>query len=578
MNLQKKFLLIFLAVSALPILIVSLYTYNRYRRLAETQTQQVSENILSISSARAESSLETLSHITETIYLPGQDHLSILDDLKSYGNSQTISEEKIFHSNEKIKSALQTYIYSNSSINGIFLFLPDGTVLGGGYGNDAGVRHDYLAPGQEWYRKTTEQNGRTWIYGPCEKEMFTDPDTVSLSFCTALYDTYDHVLAAVLVVDCDPAFFDLSEVNPLPSIAELSVLSGDTVLYSTEKVIGDGSTVLTYEQPLSLEPLRLQARISQENLYREFGITLIALTAVMAASLLVVILISWILSRNLTRPIVTLSEMMQQPEEFPDVSAIPYFNKGDEIGTLYTSYQKMLDDRNLYVKNEFENKLILLDSQMKSLESQINAHFLYNTLESINSIATVEKVPAISTMSLALGRMFRYSIKTESELVPLSQEITHVKDYSTIQEIRFNHRYSLQLAIPGELEQMAVLKLILQPLVENALYHGLQYCRSGDRILVTARRQDNTLLLSVEDNGIGLSEEKLAELKTQLNKSPEFTELGQRREEGIGVANIHARIRLYYGEPYGLELDDQPRKGSRFTIRLPLLPGRELPQ
>ena len=571
MNLRKKFLLIFLAVSALPVLIVSLYTYSRYRRLADTQTQQVSENILSISASHAEKSLETLSHITETIYLPGPDHLSILDDLKSYTEESSVSQEKIFYSNEKIKTSFQNYVYSNSYINGIFLFLPNGVVLGEGYGNDVSVRHDYYAPKDAWYQSTTSLNGKTWIYGPCSKEMFIDSQSPSLSFCTAIYGTYDHELAAVLLIDCDPSFFDLAQINPLPSIAELTVLNEDTVLYATPSVIPEDSDVLEYEQALSIEPLHLHVCISRKMLHKEFGITLIALTAVMITSLLVVILISWILSRNLTRPVVTLSEMMQQPEEFPDVSALPYFNSRDEIGTLYTSYQKMLDDRNLYVKNEFENKLILLDSQMKSLESQINAHFLYNTLESINSIATVEKVPDISVMSLALGRMFRYSIKTESELVPLSQELTHVLDYSTIQEIRFDHRYLLELDVPEHLRSVRVLKLILQPLVENALYHGLQYCRTGDRILVRARQEGASLFLTVEDNGIGLSPDDLEQLTVQLQKKPEFTELGQRKESGIGVLNIHSRIRLYYGGSYGLRLDKQPERGACFTIVIPVL-------
>ena len=571
MNLRRKFLLIFLAVSALPVLIVSLYTYSRYRRLADIQTQQVSENILAISAAHAENSLETLSHITETIYLPGIDHRSILDDLKSYADVSSVSDEKIYYSNEKIKAALQNYVYSNSYINGIFLFLPNGLVLGEGYGNDGSVRHGYNAPGDIWYQTTASLNGKTWIYGPCSKEMFIDDLTPSLSFCTAIYGTYDHDLAAVLLIDCDPAFFDLAQVNPLPSIAELTVLNEDTVLYTTPSVIPEHSDVLEYEQPLSVEPLKLHVSISRKMLHKEFGITLIALTAVMTTSLLVVILISWILSRNLTRPVVTLSEMMQQPEEFPDVSALPYFNSRNEIGTLYTSYQKMLDDKNLYVKNEFENKLILLDSQMKSLESQINAHFLYNTLESINSIATVEKVPDISVMSQALGRMFRYSIKTESELVPLSQELTHVQDYSTIQEIRFDHRYTLEMDIPDPLRAVRVLKLILQPLVENALYHGLKYCRTGDRILVRARQEGSSLILSVEDNGTGLSPDDLARLNAGLQKKPEFTALGQRKESGIGVLNIHSRICLYYGEPYGLRLDNQPEKGARFTIIIPVL-------
>ncbi|MBQ7371121.1 MAG: sensor histidine kinase [Blautia sp.] len=572
MNLRKKFLLIFLALSILPVLFISLFTYNRYRRLVDTQTRQASDHIMTITATHAESALDTLSHITETIYLPGVDHISILDDLKAYANHpESVSDAQIFQSNERIKGALQTYVYNNAYINGIFLFLPNGLVLGAGYGNDTSVRHDYIPFGDSWYENTLAQKGDTWIYGPCSKDFFLDTESISLSFCTALYSTYDRVLTAVLMVDCDPEYFDLAQVNPLPDIAELSIRNGTDTICSTPEVITGKSGILEYEQSLSLKPLRLNVRIDREMLYEEFGFVRITLAAIFATALAVMILISWILSGSLTLPITTLSELMVQPDEFTDMSLVPYFHYHNEIGTLYTAYQKMLDDKNLYVKNELENKVILLDSQMKSLESQINAHFLYNTLESINSIATLEKVPAISTMSLALGRMFRYSIKTESELVSLSQELTHVKDYTTIQEIRFDHRYVLDTDIPRELESLIVLKLILQPLVENALYHGLNYCKTGDHILVQARRDGQMLILCVEDNGVGIPPEKLKKLRDQLKEKPEFINLGQRSGSGIGIQNINIRIRLYYGEPYGLFLDEQPEHGTRISIRIPVI-------
>lgn len=572
MKLQKKFLVIFLAISVLPVLITSLYTYSRYRHLADTQTSQVFDNILNISVSHTEDSLRILEHIIETIYLPGEEHLSMIDDIQKYRSPESKADPRdIFQSNERLRISLQNYFYYNTYLNGIFLFLPNGTVLGSGYGNGVCVRHGYQPFQDDWYNEALSLHGGTSLYGPCTKEFFVGNEAASLSFCTALYDTYDKEFLGVLMVDCDPGFFDLEEVNPLPSIARLTIRSGEETIYTTRSAdIGD-APVLEYEQPLSLEPLTLQVQIDQKLLYAQFGITKITLIAVTLTCILVVILISWILSSSLTKPITILSDLMLQPEEFADMSVVPYFHYENEIGTLYTSYQKMLDDKNLYVKNELENKLILLDSQMRSLESQINAHFLYNTLESINSIATLEKVPAISTMSLSLGRMFRYSIKTDSELVPLSAELTHTLDYSTIQEIRFDHRYSLIMEIPQELKNILVLKLILQPLVENALYHGLNYCKSGNQIRIFARENSSMLILTVEDNGIGMDDAKIRQLKSMLEEKPEFTELGQRREASIGIKNIHTRIQLYYGKPYGLHLDEQPEQGTRISIIVPIL-------
>ncbi|HCT90277.1 MAG TPA: hypothetical protein DF613_02670 [Lachnospiraceae bacterium] len=399
-----------------------------------------------------------------------------------------------------------------------------------------------------------------------------------MSFCTALYDTYSREFLGMLFVDCSPDIFNLAAVNPLPDIAELTVKNGPDIIYTNADTLPGGiddRNALFYEEKIPLDSLTLEARIEREQLYRGFGITRIALIAGGAACGLIMILISFFLSANLTKPIIRLSELMLHADEDADISAAPYFSYNNEIGTLYNAYQKMLDDKNLYIKNELENRLILLDSQMRSLESQINAHFLYNTLESVNSIATLEKIPSIADMSLAMGAMFRYSLKTKSELVPLEDELRHTLHYTTIQEIRFDHRYRLIMDIPDPLHHCFVLKLILQPLVENALYHGLDYCNFGDCIHISAERADQNLILSVSDNGIGMSEKGLERLRQKLEDKPTFTELGQRRRDGIGIKNIHTRIRLYYGEPYGLQVDSRRDAGTTVRILLPLLDGEE---
>jgi two-component system sensor histidine kinase YesM len=253
------------------------------------------------------------------------------------------------------------------------------------------------------------------------------------------------------------------------------------------------------------------------------------------------------------------------------VSKEKYLMRTDEIGVLYNEYNRMIEELNTFIKNEYQNKLITLDSQMKSLEAQINSHFLYNTLESINSIAEIEEVESISTMSLALGNMFRYSIKTQSELVTIQDELNHVNDYIAIQKIRFDNKFSLITDIPEGMNELKVLKLIMQPIIENALYHGLNYCNFGSLIKIHGYINDSNIFIEICDDGKGMTEEQVLVLENSFKETAQFTELGHRNKQSIGLKNIHTRIALYYGQGYGLSVHSAMNEGTIITIKLPLL-------
>jgi two-component system sensor histidine kinase YesM len=572
MKLQKKFAFIFISISVIPILIFSVYTYNRYAGLVNQQTMQTAKNLMNVSAAQANHSLQSLQQMVETMYLTKEDNSSMVDDLKKYLPQSNYSKHDIFQSNQKLRYTCQDFIYFSDDINGIFIFTPDGPILGYGYGNGSNVISDYSPLEDSWYQNTLSLKGGTYIYGPCAKD-FIEGNRSSIAFCNALYDVYTREFLGVLFIDCDPEIFDLSNVNSLPDSAVLSVKNGKNTLYSTVPLPpGEFSTdIIELQQTLDLGSLSLNISVSQRSLSKEFGITQITLLALAATCIIGVFILSLFLSRKIISPIIYLSSKMLKKNEDACVSDAPYFHYEDEIGTLYNSYQEMLDERQYYIKHELENKLIILDAQMRALESQVNAHFLYNTLESINSIALAEKVPRISIMSLALGRMFRYSIKTQSELVPLAAELKNVQDYVSIQQIRFDHGFHLDVHIPESLLNLKVLKLILQPLVENALYHGLDNCQAGDRIILSAFTKDSTLLLTVSDNGIGIPEERLLQLQKHLKQKAEFTELGKRRHSSIGISNINTRIALYYGDNYGLQISSKTGKGTTVCISVPIL-------
>jgi two-component system sensor histidine kinase YesM len=548
------------------------YTYQRYTRLIDEQTTQVAENVFTKATEELEASIEQANHIyriLSTYSYTMQD--SMINDIQKYAGPQTnYNDYDVFASNRRIQFIGQMMLFASENLNGISIFTPYGPVISYSYANSMDVRYQYKPDGDEWYKNTLALQGGTYVDGITSKEYFINTRP-SVTFTKAIYDVYSKKFLGILMVDCKPDIFDLSTVNTLPETITLTVLNEKTgcVLYTNAADIkSDAKSDLRFmKADLSIEGLSLTAAVNYSLLNRKFGQTRAMIVGLAVACVITVILLSIILSRSITRPISYLSSRMASREGNNAITDSSFLRRTDEVGVLYNEYNSLLEELDRSVKSEYQNKLIAMDSQMKSLEAQINSHFLYNTLESINSIAAIEGVDTIATMSLALGNMFRYSIKTKSELVTIQDELKHVQDYISIQQIRFDNRFSLAVEIPDEMQELLVLKLILQPLVENALLHGLAERQMNGQITIRGRTNGKHILLEVKDNGIGIEERTLKEIHAALQQEPKFTELGQRNTQRIGLKNIHSRIELYYGRGYGLSVESQKGVGTCISIK-----------
>lgn len=574
MKLKYKFLIIFLLLSNIPLILITWFAYNRYTSLLESQLDQISENLIENAVDAVDSAIVDINRVTEIFTFYSESKDSIVDDLKKYTGKTEYTDYDVFQSNKNIKFICQNLIYSSDYINGIFVFTPSGEVLGYGYGNNIDIYPDYSPFEDKWYKNAVDAKGKIITDGINTKNYIINA-APSITFYRALYDVFSHEFLGVLVTDCSPGIFDLGNVNTMPDNVMLSIQGGhNQILYSNADLLpynfSNHSTIVT-KKPLSLEPLTLVAAINYDALYKEFGASRLLFLAIAVVCVLVLLVISILLSSSITKPISYLSRCMSNHDSNNYITETKYLNKTDEIGTLFNEYNAMLQKLNSYIKREYQNKLITLDSQMKSLEAQINSHFLYNTLESINSIAEIEEVESISIMSMALGNMFRYSIKTQSELVTIADELSHVKDYISIQQIRFSYHFKVLYDIPEEMLSLKVLKLIMQPIVENALYHGLNYCSTGDCIKIACRTEGELIYITISDNGCGMDGEQLEKLRQELLEPAQFKELGQRTKQSIGLKNIHSRIELYYGQSYGLSISSVPDEGTTVTLRLPLL-------
>lgn len=208
-------------------------------------------------------------------------------------------------------------------------------------------------------------------------------------------------------------------------------------------------------------------------------------------------------------------------------------------------------------------------SRYSALQSQINPHFLYNTLESIRSEALIHHNTSVAKMTETLSRFFRYCISNQSDFITLRDEILNLNDYFYIQKYRFGERFSLDIQIDDDkaLENYMP-KMVLQPLVENAIFHGLENKKNGGRITIHSALTSNALYLWVSDNGIGMNAEQLKELHDRL-LHPETSRLTAQKHKGIAMTNINTRIQLQFGAEYGLRISSIEQKGTDIEIRLP---------
>ncbi len=292
----------------------------------------------------------------------------------------------------------------------------------------------------------------------------------------------------------------------------------------------------------------------------------LALTAIVLA-------FSYLYSKSFSSRIERLGWKFKQAET-GDLGIREPIQGNDEIAVLDRQFGHMLVQLDQLIKTNYIQQLENKETQLRNLQLQINPHFLYNTLETISSIAAVRQVFVVCDMCQRLGEIFRYSLgKNYGEIVPLQQELDHIKNYIFIQKIRYGNRFQVCYNIEAGSEQYKIMRFLLQPIVENAILHGLAGGNPGDAgiLEIAVALHTNALEIKVRDNGAGMEEQKVAELLEYINSG----DIKEDAAKSIGIRNVNQRIKLACGEKYGVTIESYPAVGSCFTVRLPVIRGEE---
>ncbi|MBB6731467.1 sensor histidine kinase [Cohnella zeiphila] len=285
-----------------------------------------------------------------------------------------------------------------------------------------------------------------------------------------------------------------------------------------------------------------------------------------AAFTIVAIAASILTAYFLTKPIIRLTRSMKAVE-------IQNFDVGlraprsDEIGTLERRFNSMIGRIKDLIQTEYKAKIEKRTAQVKAMQAQINPHFLHNALQAIGGIALSRDVPEINDHVRAISDLFRYAIRMKSDLVTVADELEHVGSYLQIQKLRFGHMISVRIEADEACLPCRIPKFSLQPLVENCFIHGLEGKMDAWSLVIRAEMVMDEVQIEIEDNGFGIGEARLGEIRRQLGREADDEKEG----EGMGMSNVNARIKMLLGEEYGLFVTSAEQAGT--TVRL-LLPAQ----
>ena len=306
---------------------------------------------------------------------------------------------------------------------------------------------------------------------------------------------------------------------------------------------------------------------AMQNSFSQWAVTyMVLLLGVIVFS----VVAAWIISESIYIPIKKLHNVTTTITQ-NDLQALMTSDNANEIAELGISFNIMIGKIKELLDSKIKEQDNLKKAEFRTLQAQINPHFLYNTLDTIIWMAEAKKNDQVIDIVRALSSFFRISLSKGKDWITIHEEIERTRSYLTIQKMRYRDILDYRIEIDADVLNSTILKLILQPLVENAIYHGIKNKRSGGTVIVRAyRKEQDKVFLEVEDDGIGFTRYRLAKIQDKINDDSDEINL---EERGFGLENVNKRIKLYYGKEYGLSIISEYQAGTQVTLVIPQTNG-----
>lgn len=448
----------------------------------------------------------------------------------------------------------------------------------------------------EWYKGAVEEERKAVVTGPQHHGFLLGNTEKTISVSRQISNCEDGSNLGIMLIDLN--LNEVANISRTSFNAEKGTLlllnkKGDIVYQCNNGNVAYYSDTMPFTQQKSTLAEGLQSKPEGVFMVKQGGEqfqavsvycdkpewTLVALTPMVEITkeiynmlalivllvLLITIIIVFVLNgvlSNIVRPIVELTDHLDTIKTYETIDLVQVNGK-DETGRLAASFNKMLKRIHnlmgrLVIEQEEKRKY-----ELQALQAQINPHFLYNTLDSIVWMAELND-PHVIPMTEALAKLFRISLSKGAEEIYVKNELEHVRNYLVIQSMRYENKFTYEINIANDVRECMMLKLIVQPIVENSIYHGMKLKQGKGHIVIDAAKQDEKLIITVSDDGNGMSDEECRNILTDAERFKDTS------GSGIGVKNVNERIKLFYGLEYGLNYQSELGKGTNVTITLPV--------
>lgn len=587
-KLINKLILSYMIIIITPILILGYYSYSNL--VDNTKKNYKTESILRLKSVDKilQTYFEELKRVTSNAFL--SEDIQKMMDSDNTDNWLELENQRLFN---KVRVGL---IGDRENVDKVMLICDNGST----YGDTSDMIIGYNIRNEDWYNEINGSNSEFIIIGP-HKRKYTNlySNTYLITVGRRIKDLNSGKAKAVFLIELrfdilnrllkefctngrkivvtdkhDMIVFDNNPLNISKSVESVyqdinpGMVSrkGDAIDYGNYLAVGLKGQMTSWNYTELTERDTLFKQINGF----AYNIVLIGLVC-----FTLFLILSAYLALGISKPLNALKDSMKRVSNgnFNEKINLKNLEQIGEIYDLSWSFNSMVEEIQRLITKVYETQIKKINSDFKALQAQINPHFLYNTLESINCLAQLREAEDVSEMVRSLARVFRYSIKNNNEFVTLDDELNHVKDYILLQTVRYDDKFETIYSVPKHMLAMKVIKFSLQPLVENAIYHGIEKSPDKGIIEISAATDGCKLIVTVSNNGVLIKKERLEEIRDLLDSDiKDLTEYEQKTGT-IGIYNIQMRIRLNFGTDYGLSIKSDKENGTVVKLMFPYSAG-----
>ncbi|UOQ86940.1 cache domain-containing sensor histidine kinase [Gracilibacillus salinarum] len=484
-------------------------------------------------------------------------------------------------------------IYPNEDIEGVTIYTTDKTAFT--YQEGSGMELQYREADPQWMAQLDGLKKDAFLLLPTRQVTISKEEKQVVSFVRHIYGIPRRNKIGSLKIDINVNVFDkLLELDKLEELEEylhVFVLTDENqVIYDQEReAIGDTLHInlpnatndlaqnwtLTWNDRSYLSASNSSAFTGWQSLLlvdnhfiiSERNQILLFMVGSGLITILIIAIISYSLSYSLSKPLILLRKKMERVES-GDLADRMDLTNNEELNVLIRVYNSMLDSINKLITEVYQSSIAEKNAKISALQSQINPHFLYNTLNVMKSSSRVKGVEEVAVLAESLADLFKYTAVGLNRKVMVAEEIEHIHNYMRIQQYRFVGRFDKEISVSEEAKHARIPKLLVQPIVENAVIHGLKHTKKNGIIRVRIDKEAEFLHIEVTDNGQGMDAETLTTLSERIRNNKVDSD-----ETSVGLINVAQRIRLLYGYRYRLEMESEKDRGTRMVMKIPFEEG-----